>query len=442
MKNPGIPIQQSVNLKIRIVDNEDEFYALQTEWDELVQHSNATIYQTFEWLSCWWKYYNEKKYDDLHCLLFYHNEKLVGIAPLYIRNKYFLGLKFFRRAYFLGGSSVFGLSFGLFFDEGPSDYLDVISLPEYEQTVAESLLLYTQDNQSIINEIVLVNLKVESLVYRNLIPLLRDSSIRWKISEGEECPYIKTPDSLDGFFKSRSSSVRRRLLQSWKEAEEKSLFKLNNPNTIDEILSSFSEIKRLHQVRWNRLGYPGFFGDTRYQFFFNAILFQFSKRGWLWCKTINASNNNCIAGRLAFRFKDGYYDYLSGIDDLSPEAKRRPGLVILLSMINDAITTNARGVDLLRGDEPYKKDFTLISNRNWNLSIYLNNKDNFFRTIFFDTLLGLKFLNFLVSREIKLFKLQYYHKPFPNFISFYIKIRTRALIKKINFIRIKMKDNR
>lgn len=426
------------NLKIRVVTNEDEFNSLHSEWDNLIQHSNAKVYQTFEWLSMWWKYYKNEKLDRLLCLLFYQNDKLVGIAPLYVRYKTFLGFEFYRRIYFLGGDTSVGISFGLFFDEGPSDYLDIISLPEYEHHVAEAFLLYFEKNQEQYDQIVLGDINAEGNTYRNLRPLLQNSSLQWKISEADECPYIHTPNSLDDFLKSRSASVRRRLQQSWKEVEEKSLFTLKEVKNTTDLHTAFSEMKRLHQNRWNRLGYPGFFGDPRYEKFFENVLQLFFARGWLWCKT-TMTGDKYLAGRLAFKYKGEYYDYLSGIDDHAPEMKRRPGLVLLLAMIQDAVTEKALGVDLLRGEEPYKKDFTLNIKSNWNIVITLNTGMSQFKVFYVHLLLALKFLDYLFQRECKIFKVIYTNKRFPFSIIFFANIRTQAFVKKIKLILKKRK---
>ncbi len=429
---------ESTNLRIRVVTTEEEFDSLYNEWDNLIEHSNAKIYQTYEWLSSWWKNYKDEKLDHLHCLLFYHNEILVGIAPLYVRYKYFLGFEYYRRIYFLGGDTSVGISFGLFFDEGPSDYLDIISLPEYEDYVAEALLLYFEKNKGQFNQIVLCNINSEGNTYRTLRPLLQNSSLQWKIFEGDECPYIQTPTSLEYFLKSRSASVRRRLTQSWKEVEEKSLFTLKEVKNTTDLYSAFSEMKRLHQNRWNRLGYAGFFGDPRYVKFFENVLQLFFARGWLWCKT-TMTGNKCLAGRLAFKYKGEYYDYLSGIDDNAPEMKRRPGLVLLLAMIQDAVTEKAVGVDLLRGEEPYKKDFTSNIKSNWNIVITLNDGMGQFKIFYIHLLLVLKFLGFLLKRECKIIRVIYKNKLFPFPIIFFAKTRIHAFVKKIKLI---LKHNR
>ncbi len=441
MKNPQTSIHAAKldNLKIRVVTNEDEFYSLHSEWDNLIQHSDVKVYQTFEWLSTWWKFYSERKYDKLLCILFYHNDKLVGIAPLFVHQIFFWGYKYFSRIYFLGGSTSFGTTFGLFFDEGPSDYLDLISLPEYEQNVAESFIRFIHEQQASYDEIVLVNARSDSNLVRNVIPKLRKNALSCKISGADECPYITTPDSLDTFFKSRSSSVRRRLQQSWKEVKEKSLFTLKEVKNSNDLQTAFTEIKRLHQNRWNRLGYPGFFGDTRYEKFFDTVLQLFFARGWLWCTTA-VSGDKCLAGRLAFKYKGEYYDYLSGIDDLAPEMKRRPGLVLLIAMIQDAVTEKAFGVDLLRGEEPYKKDFTTDIKSNWNIVVKLKTEKNQFKLFLVHILLALKFLAYLLQREFKLFKVVYTNKRFPFLMIYFAKIRTQAFIKKIQQV-IKTKNN-
>lgn len=438
----SIDITKSEYLKIRLITKEDEFNSLHSEWDNLIQHSNNKIYQTFEWLSMWWKYYKNEKLDRLLCVLFYQNDKLIGIAPLYVRNKTFLGFKFYSRIYFLGGDTSIGISFGLFFDEGPSDYLDIISLPEYEQAVAKSFVHFFHEKRDSYSEMVLANVRSDSNLYRNVIPELRKSPLlSWKISEADECPYVHTPGSLEDFLKSRTASVRRRFQQSWKEVQEKSLFTLKVVNNTDDLQTAFNEIKRLHQNRWTRLGYPGFFGDPRYEKFFENVLQLFFARGWLWCKTTMV-NDKCLAGRLAFKYKGEYYDYLSGIDDQAPEMKRRPGLILLLAMIQDAVTEKALGVDLLRGDEPYKKDFTSDINTNWNIVIKLNREKNLFKLFLVRILLAFKFIDYLFQRERKIFKVNYANKRFPFSIIFFINIRTQALIHKIMVLKKKIKINK
>src|SRR5215472_1511685 len=99
------------------------------EWNTLLEScSNASIFQTPEWLSAWWHAYGEQK--SLHALIFTNAQgKTVGIAPLYVEQTNFLGLPL-RRLRLVGAGS------------GDSDALDFIPAPGYEQHCAETFLTW------------------------------------------------------------------------------------------------------------------------------------------------------------------------------------------------------------------------------------------------------------------------------------------------------------
>lgn len=416
-------------LKIKIINTLEELQLIKSDWDKLVEISSATIYQRSCWLFTWWKYYHNPKIDQMLVLLFYNKDNLVGIAPLYIHKDTFLGKVFFKSIHFIGSETLFSKTFGLFNDNSPSDYSDVICSPGFERIVIETLINFLMENKDLYDEIIFTNLNTQSIAYKYLPELLKDKDLKFILKEGEMCPYIQTPRSFEEYLNSRVPSVKRRLTQSWKESGK--LFKIQKSRSYEELKNFLNEIKDLHQTKWNRIGFPGFFGDHRYEKFFNEFIDLCYNDGTIWCAKAH-SNNRTIAGRLAFKYKGKFYDYLSGIDDTAPEAKRRPGLVLLMEMINDAITENIPVIDLLRGDESYKKDFTNLYNTNWNMRIYKSNIN--LRSIFIINLLVLKFLQILILREITLFKIWKKIYPLPNSIYEYTLSRIKSLIKKLKYI--------
>jgi CelD/BcsL family acetyltransferase involved in cellulose biosynthesis len=163
-----------------------------------------------------------------------------------------------------------------------------------------------------------------------------------------------------------SASVRRRLTQAQRAASpEEALFAIRPMQSLDERRAALALLAGLHQRRWNKVGFPGLFADPRFRAFQEELLAAFHAQGLLWCKVAEAQGT-CVAGRLAFRLNGVYYDYLSGFDDAAPAAKRRPGLALLLDMIDDAFTNGCPTVDFLRGDEPYKFELTKNARYNWN----------------------------------------------------------------------------
>jgi hypothetical protein len=427
------------DITVRCVSTNEEFSQLEHAWNELAVASGSTIYQTFEWSYYWWISYSTKQAYDLHILLFYSEKQLVGLAPLFIYKKYYCNRNFYKSVRFLGTGDAFGVSFGIFADNGPSDYLDVLLLPGYESMVAKSFWEYLKNRDNLYDDIELLNIREDSKFINYFFPVLKGSEFKFRRSKTECCPYINMPKSIDDFFQALTPSVRRRLLQSYKAGKEGKLYKIYKPESNEDIKKAYDELVQLHQERWNRIGYLGFFYDKRYSEFFANILSVFISKGWIWFKSA-CSENKCVAGRLAFKFNGSYYDYLSGFDDLAPAAKRRPGLSLLLNMLEDVIDDNSKCLDLLRGDEQYKFELTSTFNFNWNFIVCNPKKRYKIIIVFKIILMSIKLISFLNNREKNLFKVQHMSHRFYSAIYHYTRFRFKNLVIKIKRSILKNKN--
>jgi CelD/BcsL family acetyltransferase involved in cellulose biosynthesis len=423
----------SNQITVRCVSSVEEFSQLQQAWSELAMASDSTIYQTFEWSYLWWENYSTKQQFNLHILLFYSDTQLVGLAPLFIYKKNIFNRTFYKILRFLGTGNAFGMSFGLFSDNGPSDYLDILLLPGFESNVAKSFWEYLNNQHNLYDKIEFVNLREDSKFINYFVPVINKSQFKYRRYKAECCPYIKKPKSIDDFLQALPASVRRRMLQTYKAAEEGKLYKIQKHVSNENIQKAYDELVQLHQERWNRIGYLGFFYDKKYSDFFANIFRVFLSNGWIWFKSAY-SDNQCVASRLAFKYNSRYYDYLSAFDDLAPAAKRRPGLALLLDMLKDAISDNSLCLDLLRGDEQYKFELTTSHNYNWDFVITNLHKRSKSIHIFQTMLMSIKLLCFINKREIKLFKVQQMQHGFFSSIFYYIRFRFKNLVSKIKHI--------
>lgn len=418
-------------LNLRILNSEEELKEIQEEWDELVDISESTVYQKSYWLFTWWKYYHNPKTDKIFCLVCYDDKKLVGIAPLYLNEEIFFNNTTFKRLYFIGSNTIYGDTFGIFNDNSPTDYFDIIAHPHYEALVMKTMFDFLLDNQHLYDEIILTNLYTRSVVLKYLPSIIHYENIKYNIKSAEICPYIQTPETFEDFLKNRTSSVKRRFSQSWKEAKSGKMFKIEKAFSYEKLKVALENIKELHQIKWNRMGFPGFFGDIRYEKFFDEFIELSYPKGIIWC-AIASNDKRAIAGRLAFKYKNKFYDYLSGIDDTAPEAKRRPGLVLLMEMIYDATQEKIKFVDLLRGDESYKKDFTNLYDINQNIKIY--KKGRIISKTIITFLLIHKFLKIIICRELSLLSIWRKVYKTPKGELLFIKKRLIALFKKLKNI--------
>jgi CelD/BcsL family acetyltransferase involved in cellulose biosynthesis len=413
-------------LTIDIVSKVETFSSLMQEWTTLAESSTATVFQTHEWLFLWWKHLGAGNGRLLRILLFRYEGNLVGIAPLFQQTSSFSGIRFNQRVCLMGSGSAFGVSSGMFLDDGPSDYLDFIVRPGFEEEINSAFIKHIVEYADIYKTIEFVNLKPKGFIYSSLLPLLIKHGMSCKISQADICPYIAVPSSVENYFKQLSPGVRRRLQQARNAAAEKTLFATSQPDTREKYHQALDELIRLHQQRWNTIGYPGLFSDERFKHFQHDVIDAFLEKGRVWCK-MAAANGKCVAGRIAFKFNNTYFDYLSGFDDHSPAAKRRPGLALVIEMLEDAVHGHYVALDLLRGDEQYKFDFTSESNYNWNLLITSGKKS----TLIARLAAAGELLLFLLKREARLLRVQRNHHGVLLCIVYYIKFRTPLFTRKL-----------
>ncbi len=377
-------------ISVKIVMNENDFYALKNDWNKIVQNSSATIYQTFEWLYNWWKYFGKGNQYNLHIILIYLSDeskdfegsdqskvdigkKLIGIGPFLIHNRSIAEFRVSRQIRLLGCGLHSGKSGSNAIEqEGLSDYLDVICDDEFKLKVAETLSSYFTYFKYIYDEIDFQNISNDSFIFTNLLPLMQKNEFNIAIKRSDICPRLIVPETFDSFMGSVKSSTRRRLKQTLKNVEEGSLCKIEEVS-LEDYDSSLLSLNQLHQKRWNELGYPGLFSDARVGRFVNEVNKEFLKLGILWFKILKI-NDKVIAARLGFKFNNRVYDYLSGFDNISASASLRPGLILILEMIKDAVAYSWHIVDFLRGAEEYK--FEISSELGYNYHVIINHTES------------------------------------------------------------------
>ena len=421
-----------------IVTDEIAFFELRGAWNALVEKSGQTPYQTHEWASCWWRIFGKKPNQQLCCLVMNAGDRIIGIAPFYRQEISLAGIHGQTRMGFIGEGRAYHTSFGMFFDDGPSDYLDILVDPEFEQPVCDQIAEYLSARIEGGIAIHLVSVPEQSVVRRILVRKLQDRGVIVRADQADVCPFLSLPVSLNGYISSLNASVRRRMTQALRAGTDEGMFALSESTTPTEFHHALDSIIDLHQRRWNKMGFPGLFADDRFTAFQHAIVDSFSANGWLWCRSASTESGT-IASRLAFRFGDTLYDYLSGFDDAAPAAKRRPGLALLLAMISAGIDGKFRRVDFLRGDESYKFELTSSSRYNWNYTFERDRRNRLPTPQ--AGILWLGFAKFLVDREARLIGVQYRQNGLLGCIPGYIRFRTPRFRRKLRGLFRRNGDN-
>ena len=407
-----------------IVRSETEFALLFESWERLTQLSKARIYQTFDWQWAWWSHFGSGL--DLHIIALRHDGEIIGLAPFCVETESVCGVPYRRCLKLVGCNVRIKEPSGIPITYDVSDYLDIIVHPDYIGPALESIARYLRDHVSEYDAIELTNVPGESLIMKDLLPRLGESGFRILTSRADVCPRLKVPFSMEAYIQSLGPNVRRRLLQAKSAANGGGLFTIEGAEGPANWPASVRELAALHQQRWNRMGYPGLFYDARFGRFINDVVGRMQERGRVWLK-IATSGGRTVAVRLGFYFNDAFYDYLSGFDDQSPAARRRPGIALLLSMIEDARGVNAETVDFLRGDEAYKFEMSSDAAHNWKVTALLPARASSVRAILSFVDAGVRWW----WKERLLLRVQSQQHPFPSAAIKYLRFRTESVARKI-----------
>jgi CelD/BcsL family acetyltransferase involved in cellulose biosynthesis len=422
----GLGVTGTGKIEIEVVRDASRFLSLHDEWDGLVAVASVTIFQSFDWQWLWWKYFGDGL--DLHILLFRHDNKLIGIAPLYLDVYTAFGLRLRRQLRFMGGGVRDWKAQWNLAEYGPSDYLDIISLPGFESEVGNTFLAYFRE-ESCLDGVELENVPEDGVLMKAVVPQLRLQGYSFSVRHDHVCPRITVPRSLEEYLRGLRSSVRHRLHQARRAYTKEGVYLIGSVSSREEVRTSLGDLIRLHQLRWNRLGYPGMFADDRFRGFLKEVAERFLEKGWLWFKTAQA-NSSCIAARLGFQFKGCLNDFIAGFDEESPAAKRRPGLALLLSMIDDAIQHRMHTVNLIRGYETYKTEVSSEISYNWKVVVPSPMIQRSFRVPLYRVSHYLEFLLRKAYFEWVMFRVHYREYGLPLFLFHYVTFRAKKFYEK------------
>ncbi len=363
------PSAEGTPVTLQVVRDEKHLLSLRNEWDRLLDGSHASIYQSFDWLTLWWQHYGRGRDRTLHVIAIWRKQELVGLAPFFLEAHRWFGFRMSKQLHLMGCDVMDPLYAARASDGGPSDYLDIIVREGYEAEVSETLSQYFAQHQSLFDEIECKNLPEKSLLLKSLVPLLMEEEFNCRSRQSDVCPRIQLPGSTKEFLDTLDADVRRRLRRAHETFNEKPMHSITEIVNERDLNSAFRDLVRLHQIRWNGIGYLGLFADPRYEAFQEDVARRFLAQGRLWfrCAVIAGVR---VGARLGFVFKNRMYDYLSGFDDRLPWSKSRPGLALLATMIDEAIQLHCTSVDLLRGDESYKFELTSRVGRNFDVVVW------------------------------------------------------------------------
>lgn len=332
----------SKDLHVEVLHSTEEFDALKTDWDELLDNSNQSVYfLRWSWNRLWWKTYAPLE-GRLYLIVCYNQAgQLVGLAPLY-----------WRRA---STHAVPGLNEVLFLGTGTpittSEHLDLIARRGYEQQVAEVMVAKVLEDRSV-DRLWLSEIPITSIV----LPHFRRAIGEHDLTLCNRSHYVDTRMSWKEFLGTLGSSTRARLARCTRRLSKLGNSEFRCVETNDELESVMDELVRLHQARWRSKGEPGSFALESFEKFLKEAMCSSLADGRLrlWTLTLNGKT---VAALLAF-LDNGIAHYFQGGFD--PKfARDSPGTVMFGLCIRACIETETiRQFNFMGGDAAYKAHWT------------------------------------------------------------------------------------
>jgi CelD/BcsL family acetyltransferase involved in cellulose biosynthesis len=363
VKTTSVPVDVA-QLVVSFVKREDEFYGMGETWKDIVDHSECTIFQTFEWQRTWWEYFGRNK--DLYCAVCREGQEIVGLLPMFVEYTSLLGLKLIRCLRFIG--------------TGLSDYLEPIVLPGYEELVIGAFVNSLQEHKQDWDILEISDVSETRPLPKMLIERMKASGARIYSYKGDLSSQVMLPSTWEEFLKQLGKHGRHELKRKTEKMKEGAALHVevlgNEPSEVRGAVEGFALI---HGNRWRSLGYKSAFDDDKHLDFHRKFAEEFSKRGWLQIFFLTL-NGERVAVNFGFHFNKRIYVYQANAFARDEIMKCSPGFVLHCEVIKRGIEKGMTIYDMLRGSQEYKsRDFKSIQTGNWLIRAYFPSRVNSLR---------------------------------------------------------------
>lgn len=427
----GRTVRAEKKFDIKIHRDESAFDDLREEWEHLSARCDATVCSSPDWVRAWWDHFGKNPNRSLCIVTVRLQGHLAGLAPMYIGRTRIGPIATELRLQMIGSGGSPNETLGYPEDYGISDFLDILVDPDYKDELAKLFCDWFMENPSGADRITFHQAREESFIVVNLVEEFRKREIDLQMEVTDLCPRIELEgvQDLDDFIRRAKSNARRRFRQTLRAMKEEQVYTVVPAESPAEIERAVQTVIELHQSRWNSLGFPGVFHDKRFVGFFRQIVRDAAREGRLWFREA-ADEQGVSASRMILRYNGRFYDYISGFDDRSQSARSRPGIGILLSLIEDAIAQNIHRIELLRGEEDYKFDFTARTVANYRIELTPENNRAAMRQRMHGLLHPAALLYTSASKEMRLLRVQKSRNGILRSIPNYLRFRIGSLKRK------------
>ncbi|MDB6169031.1 MAG: glycosyl transferase family protein [Verrucomicrobia bacterium] len=325
---------------LRVTASFEAAETLRNQWDDLVVRAGGDVYQTYDWCRIWWKHYGDRR--QLHLLLFYSGEELVGIIPAFTEILW-LGPVRVKAAKMVGGDSTIHLC-----------NLPVLSsalrpavsqaLDHFLGNQACDVLLFgpLAGTAARLDEILAAGQEKRRLV----------ATTRTSGSEGNT--YFHLPASFEDYLKGIGKQQRGNFTRTVTQLSTLHPLAFDAVSDPAKVEAEFEEFRRLHDAQWQSEGKLGHFGDwPGAEAYTRDLVRVLGAKGMVRFHRILA-NNEVISSQFSFVFRGTSYWRLPARVWGAKWDRSSLGRMGLIKMIAATIEEGSRVIEGGRGHYSYK----------------------------------------------------------------------------------------
>lgn len=329
-----------LRLRTELITDEATFDRLAVEWDALLEDSAQQVFfLRFSWNRSWWRHHSPPGARPHILCCRDASGRLMGIAPLYLRQHRLFGIPYVRELTF----------FGMGIELKTSEYMDFIARRGHERAIATEMAAFLQRRNDW-DRIWLHQVPSDSRFLSHLADIYDGHAAA---TYCDRAPFIDTQVGWQSYKNSLGRSMRRNV-----EYYARRLFKhrkceFRRAATREEAGTALDALVRLHQLRWEAVGQPGSFSDPMlHTLLRDAVRDQFdSGRVLLWTLQVEGEIQAALLGFL----DNGVLHYFQ--KGFNPElAKEDIGTALLGLCLRDSFEDPAiRVFDFMGGGATYKE---------------------------------------------------------------------------------------
>lgn len=318
-----------------------DFDALEAEWDGLVESSDqAVFFLRWHWNRTWWRIYAPA--HSRLCLITCRDEqqRLVGLAPLYVSEQVHHGVVPVRQVTFIGTG----------IELKTSEYLDIIAARGYERPVAEAIAHVLRSRRDW-DRLWLWCVPSKSGTLPLLAAALGPGA---RITHLEEARVVDTSTDWETTRAGFSQNIDRVIRHVFKVPG----MQFSIVDHAADLEPALDDLVRLHQARWTSRGEPGSFVLPRFDEFLRETARRAFAEGRLRLWRLRAAGV-AVAALIGFHDRGTTHYLQSGIDPSPAYKTYSLGRAIIgLAIKHSVDEPGTRAFDFMGGLAPYKKSWT------------------------------------------------------------------------------------